>query len=173
MEKSKTSGASKILLICAGILTLIAGIYAVFNPIITDTLIPLFIAIIFIVNGAINCWDFFTSSKKSGWTLALAIIEVVAGILILGSDLFGWFAITYFVAYATAITLIVIGCVRAVNSFSFKSDGLSSWWAVLVLGIIDVLMGLIIFFNPLTIGIYVGAGLIAEGVSELLIAFMA
>lgn len=169
---TKTSGMSKILFIILGVIYIIAGIYAIFNPLAVDVFIPIMLGSLLLIYGIFSAISYFLRSKnKSIWQLVLAIITIILGLLILGNDLFGLFAITYFIAYMTGAALIAIGVIKSVSSFEYKKMGMNYWWSVLVLGIADVLVGLLIFIYPLSLAIYLGCGLIADGISDLMIAF--
>lgn len=170
MERTSL-GWTRILYIIMAAVNVIAGFYAILNPLVIDALIPYFIGTLMLLYGGVLLVTYFlATTKQSIGSLILGIAMVVLGLICFGSELFRF---TYLIATIVAISCIVVGVIKAINSFTYKSLGMSYWWSVLVLGILDVIVGIMLFMYPASIGIYLGAGLVANGISDFIIAFSA
>src|SRR5690606_8310804 len=84
------------------------------------------------------------SSKLSwGWMAALAVISIAGGVLSLVYPLLSTFAVTLMAGWA----FIFLGVVQIIHSFSVKEWGGFLW--ALGLGILTLLVGISVVFNPL------------------------
>lgn len=90
-----------------------------------------------------------------GWTLAGAIVSLIFGIVLLGSNAMQ-LSVDLFVAYMAAIWLIVIGILRLIRSSrlhqfhkTFDTKVIAKrWWVVMLNGILLIVLGILSIMNP-------------------------
>ncbi len=68
-----------------GMLSLIIGLYAVRQVLLTIVALALLLGIFWVANGVIELFTAFSNRKASGrgWLVAMAIVSIVAGVLLL------------------------------------------------------------------------------------------
>lgn len=173
MSKS-TLGWVKALYILLAILYIITGIIFYVNPITSEYILGTFIGSLMLVYGVFIVITYFTSvSFKSVWALILGILMIVLGFLI-WTDVFKTMNI---VGVMVGIGFMLAGAFRCYQSFQFKDLGLSTWWLMLVLGILTLIVGCILVFNPSVSGGYftilVGSSFLVNGISDLITGIFA
>jgi uncharacterized membrane protein HdeD (DUF308 family) len=139
-------------LVLRGTITLIFGVAAVFWPGITLlTLIYLFSAFI-LASGIVTLLGGIVSiGKTNGWFL-----EIIVGILELGIGVYLIRHVT--VSFATLIlligfTLIIRGIVDVVGSLFTSSPSATGKVLTVIAGVIAVLAGIIVLFQPVASGV--------------------
>jgi uncharacterized membrane protein HdeD (DUF308 family) len=104
-----------------------------------------------------------------GWLLAIGIIFVIGGALAILAPSAASIAVTLVVA----VVFVWIGIMQIIQSFSDKSWAGFAWQ--LIIGIIILLGGLAVYFNPLlgtlTLTLVVAAMFIAKGIFQLILGF--
>lgn len=104
-----------------------------------------------------------------GWYLAIGIIFIVGGVFAIFAPAAASLAVTLVVA----IVFIWVGIMQIIGAFSDRSWGGFIWQ--LLIGLIMVIGGLAVYFNPilgaLTLTIVVAAMFIAKGVFQIVMAF--
>ena len=168
----------KALSIILGAILLIGGIFCFFTPVQTYSTLSWLIGLAMVVDGVgdIVMWN---GRRKlglaDGWTLFGAIVSIVLGVILLGSFV-ARFAVDLFIAYLIAAWLVIGGItrimaafrIREFNRFSGYSSIGSNWVVLLVLGILIVILGVLCFFNPLSVmagvGVMIGIAIICVGV---------
>lgn len=173
MSKS-TSGWARVLYILLAILYIIAGIYFFTNPVLGEYVLGNFIAAMMLVYGIMMVIAYFTATSfKSIWTLILGILMIVLGIVIF-SNVFNSMNV---LGVIIGIGFVCAGAFRIYQSFQFKDFGLSTWWLMLILGILTLIVGGILIFNPSTSGGYfailVGSSFLVNGISDLITGLFA
>ncbi len=104
-----------------------------------------------------------------GWFLVLGIVLLIGGMILIAAPLASSIAVTLLIA----AVLFVGGLVQIYQAF--KARGTSGFLWSLVIGIIAVIGGIVIYANPLAgtfaLTLVIAAVFIAQGVSQLLLAF--
>ncbi|MEY8381156.1 HdeD family acid-resistance protein [Ileibacterium valens] len=166
---SKSSfGWAKVLYILLAILYIITGIYFFTSPVLAEYVLGNFIGAMMLVYGVIMIIAYFMSSTfKSIWTLILGILMVVLGIVIFANV----FDTMNVLGVIMGIGFICAGAFRIYQGFQVKDMGLSQWWMLLILGILTLIVGCILTFNPSVSGgyftIWVGSSFLVNGISDL------
>lgn len=135
-----------------GILTLMIGLFLVTNPATTAVALFTLLGAYFVVAGIVDVVASIAQRGQGwGWKLALGALYIVAGIAVLGSPilstLFGVSVLYYFIAFAA----IFGGIVNIIQSV--LKIGKAGFWPVLgslLLGILQLVIGLFLLENPLT-----------------------
>lgn len=157
---------SKVLWILFGILMIISGIIALFNPLNTLLMLAYVIGFLMTFSGVSSIFYFFDikGSVGASWVLVDGIISIVLGIIILAN-----IQITgAFIPFLAAFWAIFRGIISIVSSFDMKKIGITRWYLMLIGGIISLIIGIILTFHPvlaaLVVSLMVGFALIMYGI---------
>lgn len=159
----------RILWLLFSILLIISGIAVMFNPIETVIFLAYIIGFLTIFSGISAIVYFFSLMDKSGSVLILldGIISAVCGIIIISNLKISG----VFVPYIAAFFIIVRGVVAISSSIELKKIGYNQWGLSMISGIITLIAGIILTFNPLLGAVYVsvmlGLSLILYGIITL------
>ncbi|MBN8631556.1 MAG: DUF308 domain-containing protein [Rhodobacterales bacterium] len=165
---------NKTLLIILGILAIIAGFFAILNPLAGSIAATLIAGWSFLILGIVQIIAVFqeTSWGARIWALLLAVLAIFAGVSLLAHPLAGMISLTYLLA----ILFIVSGVFKIVASFGLDAG---NWkWLVLVSGLLSLGLGILIMMNfaeaaLTTLGLLLGLQLISDGASMLGLALAA
>ena len=109
------------------------------------------------------------AKKNAGWLIALGVIEIIAGILAIGSPLITGIAVTILVG----AMLVVAGIARIISVF--KADSFGSGVLAFIGGLLGTIAGFLLLARPgiglATLTLLMAAYLIADGVSRVVLAF--
>lgn len=156
----------KVLSIILGVLLIVGGVYCILTPIATYDALSWLIGAAMVVEGIGGIFTWNARRKcglADGWTLAGSIVSLVLGIFLLGSFVLH-FAVDLFIAYLIAAWLVIGGIARIFAAFQIRKfqeeEGPeavpANWVGVLIIGILVVILGILCFFNPLSIMVGVG-----------------
>jgi uncharacterized membrane protein HdeD (DUF308 family) len=114
-------GGTRVLLALLGVLSFIIGIYALKHVNVTIAALALLLGIFWIVNGAI---ELFTAIGQRGmpgrgWTIVLALLSIVAGIVVLAYPDITLLAL----AVVLGIWLVALGIIEIALAFQLRSLG--------------------------------------------------
>jgi uncharacterized membrane protein HdeD (DUF308 family) len=165
--KSSSLGWYKVLYIVLAVLYLFAGIALVANPAYFAPTMIYMIGWIAVFYGILITIGYFMHTQfKSVWTLVFGIALVILGIVIM-SNLFS--ASVALGAFA-GVCFIMAGVYRVYQSFLTKDLGIKSWWIILLLGIANLILGIILIMNLNAAAVYltlmIGVNLICSAVSD-------
>ena len=174
----------KAITIILGAVMVIGGVYCMFAPVETYSTLSWLIGAAMIVEGvagAITWNDRRRYGFADGWTLAGAIVSIALGVFLLGSYA-ARFAVDLFIAYLIAAWLVFGGITRIAAALRIRGfrgrmgvGGISTnWVALLALGVLIAVLGVLCIFNPTSVMVgvgfmlglsivCVGAGLVARG----------
>lgn len=155
------------LLTAEAVALVLLGVLAVIFPLFTGIAVAIFAGWLLVLVGAVGVVSAFAGRDHAhlGWSIASALIAVLAGVLLLLHPLFAAVAITLLLAaylIFDGVTLIMLG-------LDHRKRGEISWRWPLGAGVIDVLLGVLVATlgaaaSAVLIGVVVGVDLIAAGV---------
>jgi uncharacterized membrane protein HdeD (DUF308 family) len=158
------------LLLVYGILALIIGIMFVTTPGITTVLFLTFLGVFWLVGGLFHLFSLFVDRTNWGWKLFLAIINIIAGCLILSYPLYSTFFIIGFFTIFIGFWACFIGGAYIFRAFSTKDAGTG------ILGVISLIFGILILVYPMAAAIsipfIVGGFAILAGIASIVISFV-
>lgn len=171
---NKSFGWARILFILVAILYIICGIMMLSNPVEGMVSLGLFVGSLLIAYGIMLAISYFMSTYfKTIWTLILGVLMIVLGFIVCGNLIDS----VNVMGVLVGIGFLCAGVFRVYQSFQLKDLGVSAWWAMLILGILDAAVGLIMAFHVgmsgYYLGIYVGATFLCNGISDLVAAIFA
>ena len=152
------------------IISIIAGLFLIFFPIRSLTLMCFIVGAISLLVGVLNIIGYFSKyDLEKFFRVGLAggiIFTIIGFFLIFRSNL------------ATNILVIVIGILVFMNSiiklpgaFDMKHAGVKYWWISALLSVITAIIGLVMFCTPFDfkefIIVFVGISFVIDGISNL------
>ncbi|GJQ24123.1 MAG: DUF308 domain-containing protein [Planctomycetia bacterium] len=137
------------LLLLQGISALVLGLLLLTQPVSTVEVIVIFTGAYWLVSGIFAIIRIFTAAGRAhwGWSLLIGIIGILAGIFVLRNPLVSIVLLPEVLVIVIAIQGILIGIFDVVRGF--QGDGLGAY----VLGVMNILIGLWLWFNPLAAAI--------------------
>nr|WP_294847297.1 DUF308 domain-containing protein [uncultured Sphingomonas sp.] len=151
-----------------GILSIIGGLFALFNPMAGTLAATLVAAWAFILAGVLQIVAAFNVS--GGWNklflILFGLVGVIVGFVVIGNPLAGAMSLTM----AVAILFLISGVVKLFGAKDVKGTSAYGW--VIVSAIASLLLGVLIFANfPVSavsiLGILLGVNLIFDGVAMI------
>ena len=155
-----------------GILTVLLGISGVYMSSTVTMASMLIFGIFIMISGVVFLVESFSSPEWKGKLLylLLALLYIVAGIMIVvfPTESAIWF--TLFLA----VMFVFVGIMRIVAGF-LVSDEISNWRWMVFFGLLDILLGVLIYMQwPVSglwvIGLFVSIELIIHGVSAIMLS---
>lgn len=166
----KSNTATRVLLLIFGILLIILGFVLFATPGMDAIVLGYIVCILMLVFGIAEIVFYCTHHKMhvaSGWVLADGILTAILGLLLLFMP--GAQILTMSIIFA--IWVLFTGITSFASAFSAKDAGSHSWGWNLAAGIIGILLGFWLMFDPMlsimTIGFLVPIAFIFEGVSAI------
>ena len=158
-----------------GILLIFLGGYSLYRPDTTLAFISIMIGIIAIIKGIYELWFrrgiSFWLGEKSGWLLAMGILDIILGCIFIFKIAVG----ASFIAIIFAIWFIFDALTQIATANFFKRLNKGYYWIIVVLSILSLIMGVMLLFNPilsaLTIVWIISIYLITIGILKIIQAF--
>lgn len=174
----------KILTIIFGIYMMVCGLFCMFNPALTYSMVGFLVGFTMLFD-AFSRFFVWIAEKDYGfsdtWMLISAIISGILGVLVLGSDALQ-IGVEYFIVYYVAIWLVVTGVIIVVRSFQLRNllkqmstlDLTKYWLLPLIVGILMAVFGAVSVAHPdvmsQTLGVMIGLGVFINGVNMIVLA---
>ena len=154
--------------IIAAIITIIIGAVLLFLPNLSNKLVGIITGIVFILFGIITAYKYLKrdGAKIYSLNLVFAILYLILGLVIIIFP----FSVIEFVTVCLGLFLVVNGATKINYGLWLKRGSSKAWLVTLVAGILLVILGIMIVFNPFTayaLTQITGAFLIISGVINL------
>ena len=171
-KEAQRIGANWWVLLIVGIITAIAGL-VVLSIDWTILTLSIFLGILFIFKGLGLVATPSVSGGSRGWNVFLGFLGILVGIAILSLPSFGVLSLLVFALFA-GVWLVVWGIAHAVSAISNRYL-VSYWWLGLVIGVVSVVAGILVLFDPiisLQVAVFLlGIWAIVTGISEMALSF--
>lgn len=158
-------------MVIMSVLTVIMGIALIARPDAAALTICSLLGWIILFSGVVSV-VFYLRGARSFWEasgLVLAVIGIVLGIFIIRTP----DAVVKFLGYLMAGILLVHGINDVREALEIKGYQDQQWLVALILGVINVLFGILIVWNPFSsaavLMTIIGIALVYDGVTDLLI----
>lgn len=143
------------------------GIILLFVPELSNKVIGIIIGVIFLITGISLLYKFFKrdGAKLYSLNILFGILDILLGLIIIIYP----FSIITFVTICLGIHMVISGALKISYAFWLKKGSEESWTIPLVTGILLILFGFLVMFNPfakMTLTQLVGAFLIIISVLE-------
>jgi uncharacterized membrane protein HdeD (DUF308 family) len=153
----------------AGIALTITGLLLLSAPASTLVVIIQFLGIYWLIDGIVRLVSIFIDRSGWGWKLLIGILGIFAGIVIIQHPLWSAILLPATLVIYLGVMGLVIGIAEVV--MAFRGAG----WGTGILGVVSVLFGLLLLFNPLAGAIalpFVLGGLaIVGGIATTIMSF--
>lgn len=158
-------------MVIMSVLTVIMGIALIANPDAAALTICTLLGWIILISGIVSV-IFYLRGARSFWEtsgLVLAVIGIVLGVFIIRTP----DAIVKFLGYLMAGILLVHGINDVREAFEIKGYQDQQWVVALILGVINILFGVLIVWNPFSsaavLMTIIGIALVYDGITDLMI----
>ena len=131
------------LLLLWGLLSLAIGIMFLASPGITTVIFITFLGAYWLVSGIFSLASLAVDRTDMGWKILLAILNLIAGIIILAYPLYSTVLLLTFLVILVGVWACITGGTHLYVAFSKKDAGNG------VLGIISLLFGILLLIFPL------------------------
>ncbi len=159
------------LLLVWGILTLLIGCMFLITPGMTMVLLITFMGAYWLVGGLFAIGSLAVDRSHMGWKIFLAVINILAGIVILLHPLYSTIFVFLFLEIFIGFWAIFIGISHLYHAYTMKDAGNG------VLGIISMIFGILILSNLLVVTVllpYVAGGFaVVFGLASIYVSFAA
>ena len=154
--------------IISAIITIIVGIVLLFLPNLSNKVVGIITGVIFIIFGITTAYKYLKrdGAKIYSLNLVFAILYLILGLVIIIFP----FSVIEFVTVCLGLFLVVNGATEINCGLWLKRGGSKAWLVTLVAGILLVILGIMIVFNPFTafaLTQITGAFLIISGIINL------
>lgn len=164
---------SRTLFIIVGVLSILSGLYALFNPFPASVAAAILAGWAFLFLGAIKIVAGFRSGETGTriWSVVIGILAVFVGIEILADPLGSLVSLTLMVA----ILLIASGLAKLIFTWSLRGNQM--FWPMLISGAASLILGLIILrhFPTATgsvLGLLLGVELLSNGIAAISMSWL-
>ena len=165
----KTS--SKIWLALSGILLIALGIMCICRPAATLFATAWLIGFFTLLAGVSKLMFTFRTQAflpNSGSRMLSAILQIIVGIIFLANNIF----VAFSLPVIFVVWVLVESVILTVQSFDYRSAGFQPWWAITLLGIAGIVLGILGLRNPdvsaATLSLLIGIAIIANGLAYIL-----
>lgn len=162
-------------MVIMAVLTVVMGAALILNPDAAALTICKLLGWIILISGAVSV-VFYLKGRRGFWeasALVLAVIGIVLGVFIIRTP----GIIVKFLGYLLAGVLLVHGINDIREAFEIRRFLDERWNIALVLGIISILLGILILWNPFSsaavLMTIIGISLVYDGITDLLIVLRA
>ena len=127
-----------------GILSIIAGVLFIINPLDATVIMVNVFGVYFIISGILRIIRYFSSPWfRTGGFLVSGILDVVLGFIMIRNSLASTVALSFLIAF----WVLIQGITEIATSFDLKNLGLPTWWLNLIIGILGVIFGFLLLGN--------------------------
>jgi uncharacterized membrane protein HdeD (DUF308 family) len=146
-------------------LMIVAGVVALVYPLLSTLAVTFFLGWMLIISGIVQAFTLVATSKVPHFWLQLvsAVLSIITGVLFVRNP---GLAVTT-LALLLVIYFVVEGIAKI--AFALTVRPLPNWGWVLASGLIGLVLGIWLLFNPLlsilALGIFIGIQLISEGIA--------
>lgn len=162
---------SRFLWVALGGLSIIAGIFALMNPLAATLTVEQLTGWSFLFLGVLLLWAAFRAPGWDGraWVMLLGLAFSVLGVWLLARPMAGIISLTLMVA----LVFLVSGLFKILISFALR--GTVAFWLLLISGAVSVLLAVMILGNfpaaaATILGLLLAVELISSGVSMIALA---
>lgn len=131
------------LVMIAGIAAFIVGLFLLISPGMTLIVLVQFLGIYWLVTGILSLVSLCIDRTLWGWKLLTGVLGVLAGLVVLRDPLWSAILVPTVLVIFLAVEALIMGVAQVIHAFSGGGFGL------VILGILNIIFGLILLFNPL------------------------
>lgn len=128
------------------IITLVLGIVLIFEPSGSIKVITAIIAILFMLIGAFQLFDYIRQSREE----KMMSLSLILGIILFGIGIFLFINLDSLVKFVTTLIGVTI-CIKSLFKLQFAlniRDISDKWFYNLIVGIVGMILGIVLLVNP-------------------------
>ena len=160
----------KWLVIIQGVAGIILGLLLLTAPGISSLILVQFLAIYWLVSGVIGLVSLIWDRTQWGWKVAGGILGIIAGVAVMRHPMYATVLVGTTLVIFMGILALAFGVMNLVRAFSAGGG-----WGLGLLGVLDVIIGLFLIFNPLAgaiaLPIVLGAFILVGGIASIIMAW--
>jgi len=126
-----------------GIITIIIGIFLLYEPIATTILLIQILAIFWLAQGIISVIEALIFTKNRMWNLISGILSIIAGVVIIMYPILSPFIVLKLLILLIGVLVLINGAVRF--TLSLKGGGMGMG----IHGVLNIILGLLLLTNSL------------------------
>ncbi|WP_164726892.1 HdeD family acid-resistance protein [Shimia sediminis] len=160
-----------MILMILGVLGVIAGLMALFNPFGASMAATVIAGWSFLILGALQIYEGLRSEGWGGkaWSILMGVVAVFLGVNLLARPLEGMIALTIVVG----AMFLASGLFKLIVGWRIHKSELK--WAVVISGLVSAVLGFMVLSNipgsaVVTLGVLLGIELLSSGVSMVALA---
>ena len=164
--------------IIMGVLLTIGGFFCMLTPFSTFRSVGWIIGVVLLVAGINLIVDYFMHRKNGGvtsWDLLGGILTVVLALFILYRHGYYGNLLDSLIVVLFGVWMLLSGIFRIAGSMQLKKVGVSSWFWILLSGVVSLVLGIYGLVNPyvfkFAIGWMLGFYIIMQGINMLTLGF--
>ena len=157
------------LVLIQGIAALIVGFFLLISPGMTTVVLVSFLGLYWFISGIFGIVSIFIDKTAWGWKLFSGILGIIAGIVILQHPLWSTVLVPTTLVWLLGFLGIIIGVTNLIQAFQ------GGGWGIGILGVLSILIGFFLVFNPLAgalaLPLVLGVFGIVGGIAAIVMAF--
>ena len=157
------------LVLIQGIAALIVGFFLLISPGMTTVVLVSFLGLYWFISGIFGIVSIFIDKTAWGWKLFSGILGIIAGIVILQHPLWSTVLVPTTLVLLLGFLGIIIGVTNLIQAFQ------GGGWGIGILGVLSILIGFFLAFNPLAgalaLPLVLGVFGIVGGIAAIVMAF--
>ena len=171
MSASKGVRKTNWWLVVAGVVLVLFGAAALGAPWAFLEFLTIWAGAGFIISGIAGAVSYFQMRKfgASGWNLAMAVIDVILGILLIMHP----FAFAGVIPWMLGVAFIVFGVLELTGSMPFARLMPESRPVMIVSSVLSIIVGVMFIVQPASFSIWVAAFALVRGVTLVFMGFTA
>lgn len=133
-----------------GVAAVLLGFLLLTNKAAAFEVIFIFLGIYWLLDGIVTLLASFTGRKENegwGWGVFSGVISIFAGLAVLSQPVLTAIFTAKFIVSLVGIMIIISGVVSIVTGFRLRQT--SGEWMMILGGALSLILGLLLFFNPL------------------------
>jgi uncharacterized membrane protein HdeD (DUF308 family) len=160
----------KWLIVIQGVAGIILGLLLLTAPGISSLVIVQFLALYWLISGVVGLVSLIWDRSQWGWKAAGGILGIIAGVAVMRHPMYATVLVGTTLVVFMGILALVFGVMHLARAFSAGGG-----WGAGLLGVLDVIIGLFLIFNPLAgaiaLPIVLGAFLLVGGIAAIIMAW--
>ena len=133
-------------------LAIVLGIALLFQPDKARPILVNFMGMFWLAGGLVSLRWGASGDRARSWSIVAGIIGIGAGVLVITRYFLSGYIPDQAIAYLLGGVMILTGIMHMATAYSGSAGYIRRSWVSVVLGIIEIVMGIMIFISPLSYG---------------------
>lgn len=160
----------KWLIIIQGVAGILLGLMLLLAPGASTVILVQFLALYWLISGIIGLVSLVWDRTQWGWKVFGGILGIIAGMAVIRHPMYATILVTSTLVIFMGILALAFGVMNLVRAFTAGGG-----WGLGLLGAVDILIGLVLVFNPLpasiALPVVLGAFILVGGIASIIMAW--